>query len=112
MGDFERITVTLSGDLVRDIDRREKDREKFVADAVKSELDRRRAAELTRSLENPHAESAELAELGFQEWSRGLPGEDAEGLVDHNAGTTVRWIAGEGWVEDQACRLVAELSSS
>lgn len=102
MASFERVTVTLPDDLVRDIDRREKNRSKFVAEAVRHELDCRRRAELRRSLQNPHPESAELAEQGLDEWSRGLPEEDAEALVDRSVGKAVRWIPGEGWVEDRA----------
>ena len=102
MANVERVTVTLSGDLVREIDRREKNRSKFVAEAVRRELDRRRRAELHRSLQNRHPESAQLAEQGFEEWARGLPEEDAESLLDSGAGTAVRWIAGEGWAEDRA----------
>lgn len=95
----DRVTVTLPTDLVRDIDRRDKNRSKFVAEAIRNELDRRRRDELRRSLQNPHPESAELAEQGLDEWTRSLPEEDAEALVDNNAGTPVRWVAGEGWVE-------------
>jgi Arc/MetJ-type ribon-helix-helix transcriptional regulator len=96
----ERITVTLPNDLVREIDRREKNRSRFVAEAVRRELDRRRRAELQRSLQNPHPESAARAERGLDEWASGLPEEDAEGLVDNSAGRGVRWMPGEGWVED------------
>jgi len=102
MPNVERVTVTLPEDLLRDIDRRERNRSKFVAEAVRRELDRRRRAELRLSLENPHPESAELTEQGLEEWSRGLPEEDAESLLDNKAGKAVRWIPGEGWVEDQA----------
>jgi len=101
MAAVERVTVTLPHDLVRDIDRREKNRSKFVVEAVRHELDRRRRAELRRSLENPHPESAELAEEGLQEWMRSLPEEDAEALVDSSAGKPVRWVPGEGWVEER-----------
>ena len=99
MASAERVTVTLPNGLIRDIDRREKNRSKFVAEAVRHELDRRRRAELRRSLQNPHPESAELAERGLEEWTRGLPDEDTEALVDWNAGKPVRWAPGEGWVE-------------
>ena len=99
MASVDRVTVTLPNDLVRDIDRREKNRSKFVAQAVRNELDRRRREELRRSLHNPHPESAELAEQGLEEWTRGLPEEDTEALVDSNAGKPVRWVSGEGWVE-------------
>jgi Arc/MetJ-type ribon-helix-helix transcriptional regulator len=102
MASVERVTVTLPDDLVRDIDRRERNRSKFVVEAVRRELDRRRRDDLRHSLQNPHPESAELAEQGLAEWSRGLPVEDTEGLVDRSAGKAVRWVPGEGWVEDQA----------
>jgi metal-responsive CopG/Arc/MetJ family transcriptional regulator len=96
---MERVTVTLPNDLLSDIDRREKNRSKFVAEAIRHELDRRRRAELRRSLQNPHSESAELAEQGLEEWTRSLPEEDTEILVDGSAGKAVRWVPGEGWVE-------------
>lgn len=101
MAGVERVTVTLPNDLLRDIDRREKNRSKFVTEAVRHELDRRRRAELRRSLQNPHPESAEFAEQGLEEWTRGLPEEDTEALVDRSAGTPVRWVPGEGWVEER-----------
>ena len=99
MAGVDRVTVTLPDDLVRDIDRREKNRSKFVAEAVRNELDRRRREELRRSLHSPHPESAELAGQGLEEWTRGLPEEDTEALVDSNAGRPVRWVSGEGWVK-------------
>jgi hypothetical protein len=99
MASFERVTVTLPTDFVNDIDRREKNRSKFVAEAVRRELDRRRRDELHRSLQHPHAESAELADLGLGEWARSLPNEDTEALVDSTAGSPVRWVPGEGWAE-------------
>ncbi len=101
MAGVERVTVFLPDDLLREIDRREKNRSKFVTEAVRRELDRRRRDELRRSLQNPHLESAELADKGLEEWFRGLPEEDAEGLVDSRAGKAIRWVPGEGWVEDQ-----------
>jgi hypothetical protein len=64
-----------------------------------TELDRRRREELRRSLRNPHPESRELAEQGFEEWTRGLPDEDSEAFVDSSAGKPVRWLLGEGWLE-------------
>ena len=99
MASVGRVTVTLPMDLVRDIDRREKNRSKFVADAVRHELDRRRREDLRRSLQNPHPESAELADEGLEAWARSLPEDDTEALVDNSAGKPVRWISGEGWAE-------------
>ncbi len=102
MPGVERVTVTLPDHLVRDIDRLENNRSRFVAEAIRRELDRRRRAELRRSLRNPHPDTAELAEQGFKEWARGLPKEDAAALVNPSAGTPVRWIPGQGWVESPA----------
>ena len=99
MASVGRVTVTLPLELVRDIDRREKNRSKFVADAVRHELDRRRREDLRRSLQNPHPESAELADEGLEAWARSLPEDDTEALVDSSAGKPVRWVSGEGWVE-------------
>ena len=102
MANVERVTVSLPDNLLKDIDRRERNRRKFVAEAVRREIDRRRRTELRRSLENPHPDTAELAQQGFEEWSCNLPEEDAAALVISGAGTAVRWIPGEGWVEDRA----------
>ena len=99
MAGFERVTVTLPMELVKDIDRRERNRSKFVAEAVRHELDHRRREELRRSLRNPHPESAELADEGLEAWTRSLPEEDTEALVDSSAGDAIRWVPGEGWVE-------------
>jgi len=97
MATVERITVTLPEELLKDIDRREKNRSRFVAEAVRRELERRRRAELQRSIENPHPESADLEEQGFEEWWRGLPEEDSRSLVNNQAGKPVRWVPGKGW---------------
>ncbi len=47
---------------------------------------------------------AALAETGLAEWAANLPAEngDAGGLVDVGAGTAVRWVEGQGWVETTA----------
>jgi hypothetical protein len=95
----ERVTVTLPGEVVREIDRMEKNRSRFVLQAVEHEIERRRREELRRSLENPHSESEEVAEVGFDEWARGLPDEQAADLIDLSAGKPVRWVPGEGWME-------------
>jgi len=99
MSTNERVTVTLPAEVVRDIDRLEKNRSKFVLEAVRHELKRRRREDLRRSLHSPHPESEQLAEAGFADWARSLPEEDAADLVDTKAGTPIRWVAGEGWVE-------------
>jgi hypothetical protein len=96
----ERVTVTLPTALVASIDRFERNRSRFIKDAVAHELARRRHAELRRSLEHPHPEAAELADTGLDEWAASLPEGDA-GLLDMSAGTAVRWVEGEGWVEER-----------
>ena len=101
MATVERVTVTLPNDLVRDIDRLEKNRSKFVAEAIRRELHRRRRAELHRSLNSPHPESVEVAKQGLEEWSCGLTEEDAGTLVDASGGKPVVWVSGEGWVEER-----------
>lgn len=93
----ERVTVTLPADLVRNIDRLEKNRSRFIQDAARHELERRRRELLQHSLQNPHPETAEMAEAGFEEWASSLPEEDAAGLLDLRAGTEVRWAPGEGF---------------
>jgi hypothetical protein len=93
----ERVTVTLPVELIESIDRLEKNRSRFIAQAVAHELLRRRREGLLRSLEHPHPEAAELADAGLDEWAAALPQE--EGLVDMAAGKPVRWVEGEGWIE-------------
>lgn len=98
MATTERVTVTLPIELVESIDRLERNRSRFVAQAVERELVRRRREGLLRSLASPHPEAAELSEVGIGEWGARLPADD-EGLVDASAGKAVRWVAGKGWLE-------------
>ena len=99
MAGTARITVTLPGDVVKEIDRREKNRSRFVLEAVRRELDQRRREELRKSLESPHPESDHFAEIGFDEWAERLPDESASDLVDLEGGAPLRWVPGEGWIE-------------
>ena len=92
-----RVTVTLPTGLLDEIDRRERNRSRFVVEAVERELERRRRDDFRRSLQNPHPESAELAEAGFDEWARGLPDEPAADLVDLTCGRAIRWVPDVGW---------------
>src|SRR5450432_794713 len=98
MANTERVTVTLPAKVVEDIDRVESNRSRFILEAVRHELRRRRKEDLRRSLRGPHPESERLAEEGFSEWAASLPDEEASDLVDLKTGTPVRWIRGEGWV--------------
>ena len=101
MASTERVTVSLPAELVEGIDRLERNRSRFITEAVERELHRRRREGLLRSLRNPHPQAAELAEAGLSDWSASLPPDD-ESLVDESAGTPVRWIEGRGWVEEPA----------
>ncbi len=101
MATSERVTVTLPVELVEGIDRFERNRSRFIAEAVEHELVRRRRDGLLRSLKSPHPEAAELADTGLAAWGASLPAGD-EGLVDVAAGKPVRWIEGQGWVEESA----------
>jgi hypothetical protein len=94
----ERVTVTLPVELIESIDRFERNRSRFITEAVEHELVRRRRVGLLRSLEPPHAETSDLADAGLADWGASLPTEDAE-LVDVHGGKAVRWVEGQGWVE-------------
>jgi post-segregation antitoxin (ccd killing protein) len=96
----ERVTITIPEEIVRDIDRRERNRSKFILRAVQNELERHRKEELRRSLREPHPESEQLAQAGIGDWMRGLPEGDAD-LLDLNTGKGVRWIPGQGWIEGE-----------
>lgn len=96
-----RVTVTLPPELVDEIDRHETNRSRFVLEAVRGELQRRRREALRRSLEEPHPEGTELAEAGLDHWAEGLPADAAGDLVDVGGGSPVRWVPCEGWVEGE-----------
>jgi Arc/MetJ-type ribon-helix-helix transcriptional regulator len=96
----ERVTVTLPEEIIRDIDGQERNRSRFVLQAVKHELERRRKEELRRSLRTPHQDSGDIAQAGFAEWAEGLP-EGDEDLVDIRAGESVRWVPGKGWTKEE-----------
>ena len=102
MANVEDVTVTLPNDVIHDMDRQTDDRTEFIAEAVRREIERRRTMEFLRSLENPHPDSMLAAELGFAEWSNGLPNEDTEALASPTGGTEVSWMPDEGWVEGKS----------
>lgn len=101
MATTERVTVTLALDLIEGIDRLERNRSRFIAEAVEHELVRRRRDGLLLSLRSPHSEAIDLAEMGMADWAANLPAEE-ESLVDASAGKPVRWIEGRGWIEESA----------
>ncbi len=100
MSTTERVTVTLPAELVEGIDRLERNRSRFIADAVERELARRRREALLSSVHNPHPDTAELADTGLGDWTSDLPND--EGLVDLAGGTAVGWVEGQGWVKESA----------
>ena len=97
----ERVTVTLPGSLVAEIDRYERNRSRFIAEAVRHELARRRREELLLSLEHPHSQSLADAQLGLSDWDATLPPAEPE-LLDSAAGVPIRWSAEQGWQEHTA----------
>jgi len=98
MATTERVTVTLPIELVERIDRIERNRSRFMAEAAEHEIVRRCREGLLRSLEAPHAEAADLADDSLADWVASLPVE-SDGLVDVAAGTPVRWVPGQGWTD-------------
>ena len=99
MSTTERVTVTLPIDLLERIDRLERNRSRFMAEAAERELLRRRREGLLRSLATPHVETVDLADASLADWSATLPVED-EDIVDVTSGTPVRWIPGQGWMDE------------
>jgi len=91
-----RITVTLPDDIVREIDKRERNRSRFVLEAVEHELISRRRQELLASVASPHPQSEEVAEAGLGEWADWGEAGDEE-LLDVEAGRSVAWSPGHGW---------------
>ncbi len=100
MGNTARVTVTLAAELVEGIDRLERNRSRFIAEAVEHELARRRRDALLRSVNTPHAETTGLVSENLADWTPDLPAD--EGLVDPTAGTPVRWVEGRGWTNEPA----------
>jgi hypothetical protein len=92
----ERVTVTMPSELVAGIDRIEANRSRFIAEAVRHELQRRQRLELLRSLEAPHPDSAATAVLGLADWAEALP-EGDNGLLDPSAGEPLHWRQESGW---------------
>ena len=93
------ITITLPPETVEEIARFESNRSRFVLEAIRRELQRRRREELRQSLRTPHPESDRVAEEGFEAWGRSWSADAKEDLVDPRAGTPIRWTPGKGWTE-------------
>jgi hypothetical protein len=93
----ESATVLLPSEVVKEIDRIGENRSRFVLEAVRHELERRRRSDLRRSLRSPHPETSAFAALAAADWTTGPADEDLAGLVDTSAGQPIRWTR-EGWV--------------
>ena len=96
----ERVTITLPADLLREVDQLERNRSRFIAEAVQHEVTRRRHAALLESVRSPHPETTQLVDAGLADWTSELPHD--EGLLDPSGGTAVRWVEGEGWIKESA----------
>lgn len=97
---MERVTVTLPVDLVEKIDQLERNRSRFIAEAVEHELTQRRRDALLQSVQNPHPETTDLVDVDLSDWVSDLPTDET--LVDASAGTAVRWTEGRGWTKESA----------
>lgn len=86
----------MPAELVAGIDRHASNRSRFIAEAVRQELKRRRRQALLQSLDDPHQDSLETAAVGLQAWEEGLPVDD-EALLDPAAGVPLLWVPGQGW---------------
>lgn len=93
--------MTLPVEVLSSIDRFERNRSRFIGEAVRREVARRTREALLLSLASPHAEALTIAEVGLQDWASSLGAGDEE-LVDVTGGTPVRWVEGRGWVEEPA----------
>ena len=100
MSASERVTITLPARLLHEVDQVERNRSRFIAEAVQHELTRRRRAALLESVRSPHSETTQFVDAGLTDWTSELP--DDEGLLDPSTGTAVRWVEGQGWVKEPA----------
>jgi post-segregation antitoxin (ccd killing protein) len=98
MATSERVTITLPAELLQEVDQLERNRSRFIAEAVQREVTRRRRAALLESVRAPHPETAQFADAGLGDWTSELP--DDEGLLDQSRGTAVRWVEGKGWTKE------------
>jgi uncharacterized protein (DUF433 family) len=95
-----RAAMDYAAAVIAEMGRPERSRGRFVLEAVRREIERRRRESLRASLGTPHPDTPILVEEGFADWAAGLPEEDARSLLLPGAGRPVRWIPGEGWIED------------
>lgn len=100
MASTERVTITLPADLLEEVDQLERNRSRFIAEAVQHEVARRRRAALLKSIQTPHPETTQFVDVGLTGWTHELP--DDEALLDPCGGTAVRWVEGQGWIHESS----------
>jgi len=112
MAGSTRVTITLPSEILHEIDLGDKNRSRFILEAVQREISRRRKLALELSLKHPHHESLSLETAGLREWF--LNGkQDAANLLDLEGGMDVRWHPEQGWVEGNKLTLIeGQLPSS
>ena len=96
----ERVTVTMPAELVASIDRIERNRSRFIAEAVRHELQRRQRLALQDSLQSPHPDSLATAALGMPDWAVAQTDADND-LLDPEAGIPLAWQPNTGWVNPE-----------
>lgn len=100
MSSTERVTITLPANLLQEVDQLERNRSRFIAEAVQREIARRQHQALVESIRSPHPETTQFIDSGLTDWTADLP--DDEGLLDTSAGVAVRWVEGQGWIKGPA----------
>lgn len=95
------MTVTLPSEILIEIDRSDRNRSRFILEAVQREIVRRRKEALELSLASPHPESQSFESAGLEEWFEAGQGDAAE-LVDLRDGTEVHWVPEHGWMQGKA----------
>ena len=97
MAGSSRVTITLPTEVLAEIDKGDKNRSRFILEAVRREVARRRQEALELSLVHPHPDSQSFESAGLEEWF--LQGaQDAAELLDLDGGTPVSWVPDQGWV--------------
>jgi hypothetical protein len=65
----------------------------------RQESKEQRYEELLRSLEMPHSESLDVAQLGMADWTANILAQDGDPRVNEAEGNAVHWVEGTGWLE-------------
>lgn len=101
MAGSTRVTVTLPSEILLEIDRGDRNRSRFILEAVQREIARRRREALELSLTHPHPDSQTFESAGLEEWFQ-EGNRDATELLDLKGGTEVHWVPERGWMDGKA----------